>query len=165
MSASPIETQAPPVFAPVPVVAAVTPLEVDSARRDAAIPALIRATTLPQVFRSAARLIVRNGHHQGDLLPDPFDRTLTTLHVNRPMSIVAAIRTVTNGNPHIASPFSELAIRILAGRLLVDGEGPFGEGRLAMETHVDGWGDVEGRTVESVVAVLEAAADAVEVSR
>jgi hypothetical protein len=33
-----------------------------------------------------------------------------------------------------------------------------------LETHVDSWGDVEGRTAESVVAVLEAAADANEVS-
>lgn len=152
------------ILSPVPVVTPVTPLDVDSARRDAAIPNLIRATNLAQVFRFAARLLVRNGHHQGDLLPDPFDRTLTTLHINRPVSIVAAVRTVANGNPHISSPFSELAVRILAGRLLVDGEPAFGDSRLALATHVDSWGDVEGRTLESVVAVLEAAADANEVS-
>lgn len=139
-------------------------LEVDSARRDATLDVLVRASTLPQVYRFAARLVVKNGHHQGDHMPDPFDRRLTSLHIDRPLSIVAAIRAVANGNPHISSPFSELAIRMLAGRLLVDGEGPFGEGRLALATHVDSWGDVEGRSLESVVAVLEAAADASEVS-
>ena len=73
------------------------------------------------VFEFAGRLLVRNGLHQGDYLPDPFDRTLTSLHVNRPMSIVAAIRTVATGNPHVSSPLSEAAVRVLAGRLLVDG--------------------------------------------
>lgn len=151
------------IFSPIPVVTPVTPLDVDSARRDAAIPDLIRATTLPQVYRFAARLLVRNGFHQGDLMSDPFDRQLTTLHINRPMSIVGAVRSVANGNPHVISPFSELAIRVLAHRLLVDGEGPFGDTRLALATHVDSWGDLPGRTVESVVAVLEAAADASKV--
>lgn len=152
------------IFPPVPAVTPVTPLEVDSARRDATLPALIRATDVPQVFRFAARLLVRNGLHQGDYLPDFADRRLTSLHINRPMSIVAAIRTVANGNPHLSSPFSELAVRVLAGRLLVDGEGPFGDSRLALATHVDSWGDLPGRSVESVVAVLEAAADANEVT-
>jgi hypothetical protein len=152
------------IISPVSPVALVGPLEVDSARRDATLDVLVRASTLPQVFRFAARLLVKNGHHQGDLLPDPFDRTLTTLHVDRPLSIVAAIRCVANGTPHISSPFSELAVRVLAHRLLVDGEPPFGEGRLVLATHVDSWGDVEGRRLESVVAVLEAAADANEVT-
>lgn len=152
------------IISPLPAVTPVTPLDVDSARRDTAIPNVIRATTLPQVFRFAARLLARNGLHQGDFLPDFADRRLTTLHINRPMSIVAAIRTVANGNPHLSSPFSEIAVRVLAHRLVVDGEGPFGEGRLALATHVDTWGDLEGRTVESAVVVLEAAADASEVS-
>ena len=152
------------IISSVPRGALVAPTEVDSARRDATLDVLIRATTLPQVYRFAARLLVKNGHHQGDYMPDPFDRRLTTLHVDRPLSIVAAIRAVANGNPHVVSPFSELAIRQLAARLLVDGEGPFGETRLAQELHVDSWGDVEGRTVETVVAVLEAAADAAEVT-
>lgn len=143
---------------------AVSPLEVDSARRDAAIPDLIRATDVPQVFRYAARLIVRNGHYQGDYMPDPFDRRLTSLHVNRPLSIVAAIRAVANGNPHITSPLSESAVKVLAHRLTVDGEPPFSDQTLLLECHVAEWGDVEGRSVESVVAVLEAAADANEVS-
>ena len=141
-----------------------TPLDVDSARRDAAIPDLIRATSVPQVFRFAARLIVRNGHHQGDYMPDPFDRRLTSLHVNRPLSIVAALRAVANGSPHVASPLSELAVKVLAHRLLVDGDSPFDDSPLVLECHVAEWGDGEGRTVESVVAVLEAAADASEVT-
>lgn len=152
------------IISSAPECALVAPTEVDSVRRDAVVLELVRATTLPQVFRKAARLIVRNGHHQGDYVPDPFDRELTTLHIERPMSIVAAIRCAANGNPHVMSPYSDLAIRLLARRLFIDGEGPFGESRLALETHVDSWGDVEGRSLESVVAVLEAAADADEVS-
>ena len=144
--------------------ALVAPTEVDSARRDATLDVLVRASSLPQAYRFAARLIVKNGYHQGDHMPDPFDRRLTTLHIDRPLSIVAAIRCVANGNPHVMSPLSELAIRLLANRLVVDGEGPFAQNRLALETHVSTWGDVDGRTVESVVAVLEAAADASEVS-
>lgn len=152
------------IFSPIPAVTPVTPLDVDSARRDAAIPDLIRATTVPQAFRYAARLIVRNGHHQGDYMPDPFDRVLTSLHVNRPLSIVAALRCVVNGNPHVCSPLSELAVKVLAHRLLVDGEPPFNDEPVVLECHVAEWGDVEGRSVEGVVAVLEAAADASEVT-
>jgi hypothetical protein len=144
--------------------ALVAPTEVDSARRDATLDVLIRATTIPQVFRFAARLIVKNGHHQGDYMPDPFDRRLTTLHIDRPLSIVAAVRAVANGNPHVESPLSEGAVKVLAHRLLVNGEEPFSEDAFLLECHVAEWGDWEGRTVESVVAVLEAAADANEVS-
>jgi hypothetical protein len=144
--------------------ALVAPTEVDSARRDATLDVLIRATTLPQVFRFAARLVVKNGHHQGDYLPDPFDRRLTSLHIDRPLSIVAAIRAVANGNPHVTSALSEAAVKVLAHRLRVDGEEPFNEEPFTLECHVAEWGDWEDRTVESVVAVLEAAADASEVS-
>lgn len=142
----------------------IAPTEVDSARRDAVVLELTRATTLPQVYRTAARLIVCNGHHQGDYVPDPFDRRLTTLHIERPMSIVAAIRAAANGNPHIESPLSEGAVKVLAHRLTVNGEPPFSDEPFLLECHVAEWGDVEGRTGESVVAVLEAAADAVAVS-
>ena len=144
--------------------ALIAPTEVDSARRDAVVLELTRATTLPQVYRTAARLIVRNGHHQGDYLPDPFDRKLTTLHIERPMNIVAALRCAANGNPHVCSPLSEQAVKVLAHRLTVDGEPPFNDTPLMLECHVSEWDDAEGRTVESVVAVLEAAADASEVS-
>ena len=153
------------LLTPVPAVTPVTPLEVDSASRDAKLPDLYRATSVPQTFRYAARLLVRNGHHQGDYMPDPFDRRLTSLHVNRPLSIVAALRCVANGNPRIASPLSEAAVKVLAHRLTVDGEPPFSEEPFLLECHVAEWGDVEGRRLESVVAVLEAAADANEVSR
>lgn len=144
--------------------ALIAPTEVDSARRDAPLLELTRATTLAQVYRFAARLIVRNGHHQGDYVPDPFDRRLTTLHIERPLSIVAALRCAANGNPHVCSPFSELAVKTLAHRLTVDGEPPFNDTPLMLECHIAEWGDAEGRTVEAVVAVLEAAADAVEVT-
>jgi hypothetical protein len=123
--------------------ALVAPTEVDSARRDATLDVLVRATTLPQVYQFAARLIVKNGHHQGDYMPDPFDRRLTSLHIDRPLSIVAAIRAVANGNPHVMSPFSELAVRVLAHRLTVNGEGPFSETRPELAEHgIAGTADV-----------------------
>lgn len=123
-----------------------------------------RPTTIPAAFRAAARLLAANGHHQGDYCPDPFDRLSKTSHSDRPLSIVAAIRCVVSGSPHRETPLSEAAVRTLAHRLLVDGEPAWNDEPYWLETHVADWGDVEGRTVESVVAVLEAAADATEVA-
>lgn len=119
-----------------------------------------RPSTVPAVFRAAARLIVANGHYQGDYCPDPFDRVSKTSHAERPLSIVASIRCVVSGSPHRKTPLAEAAVKVLAGRLEVDGEPAWNEEPFWLETHVANWGDVEGRRVESVVAVLEAAADA-----
>lgn len=126
-----------------------------------------RPATVPAVLRAAARLIVANGHHQGDYCPDPFDRRTTTPHSSRPLSIVGAIRCVASphgDNPHRETPLSEAAVKVLAGRLEVDGEPAWNDEPFWLESHVAAWGDVEGRMVESVVAVLEAAADASEVA-
>lgn len=123
-----------------------------------------RPTTIPAVFRAAARLIVVNGHWQGDYCPDPFDRHVKTPHADRPLSIAAALRCVVSGSPHRTTPLSEEAVKVLAGRLEVDGEPAWNDEPFHLEVHVANWGDVEGRLVESVVAVLEAAADASEVS-
>lgn len=123
-----------------------------------------RPTTEAGVFRAAARLIVANGHHQGDYLPDPFNRRIVTSHASRPLCMAAAIRCVVSGSPHRMTELSERAITSLAGRLLVKGEGPYASDAPAAEFHLAAWGDVEGRTLESVVAVLECAADAVAVS-
>ncbi|MFD3310105.1 hypothetical protein [Streptomyces sp. NPDC058694] len=126
-----------------------------------------RPATVSAVFRAAARLIVANGHHQGDYCPDPFDRRTKTPHSTRPLSIVAALRCVASphgDNPHRETPLSELAVKVLAGRLEVDGEPAWNDEPYYLEMHVAAWGDVEGRTTESAVAVLEAAADAAEVS-
>lgn len=121
-------------------------------------------TTVSAVFRSAARLLAANGHYQGDFVPDTFDREMCVPHFLRPMSIVAALKCSTTGNPHLTSILADQAIAVLALRLEVDGEGPLFGGIFDLEAHVDGWGDLEGRTTESAVAVLEAAADANEVS-
>jgi hypothetical protein len=115
------------------------------------------------VFRAAARLIAANGHYQGDYVPDFRDREMCVPHFLRPMSIVAALKCATTGDPHLTSLLADNAIAVLALRLEVDGEGPLFGGIFDLEAHVDGWGDLEGRTTESVVAVLEAAADANEV--
>jgi hypothetical protein len=126
-----------------------------------------RPTTLPAVYRAAARLIATNGHWQGDILPDPFDREISPIevpHDMRPMSIVAALRCVVTGDPHRNSLLADNAIAVLAVRLEVGGEGPFWGDIFSLEFHVAAWGDVEGRTTESACAVLEAAADACEVS-
>lgn len=124
-----------------------------------------RPTAVPAAFRAAARLLAVNGLHQGDYCPDPFDRRLTSLHSERPLSIVAALRCVASaGNPHRTTDLSELAIKTLAARLEVDGEPAWNDEPFYLEMHVAAWCDVEGRTTESAVAVLEAAADANEVS-
>ena len=120
-----------------------------------------RPATLPAVFRAAARLIAARGHYQGDYVPDPFDREMCTPHAMRPMSIVAALRCAVTGNPHTVSLLADEAISTLALRL---NDGPEYGDIFSLEAHVGGWGDVEGRTTESVVAVLEAAADACEVT-
>jgi len=125
---------------------------------------LARPTTIPGVFRAAARLLAANGLYQGDFVPDVFDREMCVPHFLRPMSIVAALKCATTGDPHRPSLLADEAIARLALRLEADGEGPLSGGIFDLEAHVDGWGDVEGRTTESAVAVLEAAADANEVS-
>ncbi|WP_241546703.1 DUF6197 family protein [Streptomyces sp. ScaeMP-e48] len=123
-----------------------------------------RPTTVPAVFRAAARLLAANGHHQGDYLPDPFNRRLKTPDAERPLSIVAAIRCVVTGVPRRFDPLAEEAIAVLAGRLEVDGEPAWNDEPDNLAIHVAAWGDVEGRTTECAVAVLYAAADATAVS-
>ena len=122
-------------------------------------------STVPQVFRAAARILAANGLYQGDFVPDVFDREMCSPHFLRPMSIVAALKCAVSGDPHLTSLLADEAIGRLALRLEVDGEGPVYGGIFDLEAHVDGWGDLEGRTTESAVAVLEAAADACEVTR
>ncbi|MEU9597188.1 hypothetical protein AB0E06_10285 [Streptomyces sp. NPDC048109] len=116
-------------------------------------------TTVFGVFRVAARLLAANGLYQGDFVPDFADREMDVPHHLRPMSIVAALRTATTGDPHRTSLLSDQAIAELALRLEVDGEGPLFGGIFDLEAHVDAWGDVESRTTESAVAVLERAAE------
>lgn len=123
-----------------------------------------RPETVPAVFRAAARILAANGLYQGDFVPDAMDREMCIPHFLRPMSIVAALKCATTGDPHLTSLLADEAIAVLALRLEVDGEGPLFGGIFDLEAHVDAWGDLEGRTTESAVAVLEAAADANEVA-
>ncbi|MEE4545265.1 hypothetical protein V2S66_25260 [Streptomyces sp. V4-01] len=120
---------------------------------------------LADLFRRAATIIQTNGHHQGDYIPDPFNRVLNALPHERPMNIVAALRCAETGHPQRYGPASTGAVRFLAGRLLVDGEPPFWPDDYSMESHVAAWGDVAGRTVAEVVAVLLDAAEAAPVPR
>jgi hypothetical protein len=124
-----------------------------------------RPATVSGALRAAARLIAANGHHQGDYCTDPFDRVLRTPHTARPLSIVAGVRIAVSGR-HRETPLSEQAISVLAGRLEIGEDDPVvhSNSPLECEIHVAAWGDVEGRTAESVCAVLYAAADAAEVS-
>ena len=126
---------------------------------------LPRPTTVAGVFRAAARILVRNGHWQGDYCPDTFDREMDTPHSERPLSIVAAVRCAVTGDVHETSMLADEAVGFLALRLEVGGEmGPFFGDIFSLEWHVAAWGDADGRTVESVCAVLAAAADAAEVA-
>lgn len=120
---------------------------------------LARPTTVPGVYRAAARLLTANGLYKGDFVPDAFDREMDVPHHLRPMSIVAALKCAVSGDPHRTSLLADEAIAVLALRLEVDGEGPLLGGIFDLEAHVDAWGDVESRTVESAVAVLERAAE------
>lgn len=117
--------------------------------------------SLPQTFRAAARILAANSLHQGDFVADTFNRRMDTPHAERPMSIVGALNCAATGDPHRPTAESREAIAALADRLVVDGEGPYARDELALAFHVDAWGDVEGRTTESAVAVLEQAADEV----
>ncbi|MQT03120.1 hypothetical protein FF041_23905 [Streptomyces jumonjinensis] len=124
-----------------------------------------RPTTVAEAFRAAARLIAANGHWQGDYVPDAFDREMDVPHALRPMSIVAALKCAMSGDPHRDSLLADNAIAVLAARLEVGGEvGPYRTGIFDLEEHIAAWGDAPGRSVESVVAVLEAAADATVVA-
>lgn len=120
-----------------------------------------RPTTVPSAFRSAARLLAVNGLHKGGIVPDTTDREMCIPHAFRPMSIVAALKCATTGDPHRPSLLSDEAIAVLALRLEVNGKGPLYGGIFDLEAHVDAWGDAESRTTESAVAVLEHAADEV----
>lgn len=120
-----------------------------------------RPTTVSGVFRAAARVLAANGLYQGDYVPDPRDRETCIPHFLRPMSIVAALKCAATGDPHRTMPLADEAIGVLALRL---DDGPVYGDIFSLESHVDDWGDEDGRTAESAVAVLEAAADACEVS-
>ncbi|MFJ7417930.1 hypothetical protein ACIQXD_04875 [Streptomyces uncialis] len=117
--------------------------------------------TLPGVFRAAAGLIESRGLYQGDHVPDAMDREMCVPHWMRPMSVVAALKCATTGDPHLTSLLADQAIARLALRLEVDGEGPDFTGIFDLEEHVDRWTDAPGRSVEDAVAVLLAAAEAV----
>lgn len=121
-----------------------------------------RPTTVPTLFRAAARLLAANGLYQGgDYFPNALSDK-TTPYASRPLSIVAALRCAVDGDPQAYSLLADEALMVLAFRLTVDGEGPEDHDLFGLEAHVDDWTEAEGRTTESACAVLYAAADASE---
>ena len=123
-----------------------------------------KLSDLPDVFRRAAYIIQGNGHHQGDYVSDPFNRVLTTVRESRPMSVDAALYCAADSNGRMfESDLAFAAIRFLAGRVLVDGEGPWDPDRnVDCQIHMSAWGDVEGRTAAEVIALLLAAAEGID---
>lgn len=121
-----------------------------------------RPSELAGVFRLAAQIIAVNGHHQGDYIPDPFNRVLKALPCERPMSAVAALRCAETGSPQKFGPVSTRAIAFLAERLPVNEEPPFWRDEMSLECHVAAWGDVRGRTAAEVVEQLVYAAESAE---
>lgn len=117
---------------------------------------------LADVFCRAAYIIQMNGHHQGDYVPDPFNRVLTTPKLTRPMSVCAALWCASNPQGRMyESELASAAIRGLAGRVLVDGEGPWNpDHNLDCELHLAAWGDIEGRAAGEVIRLLLDAAQA-----
>ncbi|WP_327329880.1 hypothetical protein OG265_27045 [Streptomyces sp. NBC_01208] len=121
-----------------------------------------RPTTVPAAFRAAARVLAANGLYQGgDYFPNALSDVRTPF-ASRPLSIVAALRCAVTGDPRAYSLLADEALMVLAFRLEVDGEGPQDHDLFGLEAHVDDWAETEGRTTESAVAVLYAAADASE---
>jgi hypothetical protein len=120
---------------------------------------------LPGVFCRAAYIIQMNGHHQGDYVPDPFNRVLTTPKLTRPMSVAAALYCAADPQGRmVESQLASAAIRFLAGRALVDGEGPWDADRdTDCEIHIAEWGDLPGRTGAEVIRLLLDAAQSLEV--
>ncbi|MEU6168039.1 DUF6197 family protein [Streptomyces tanashiensis] len=111
-----------------------------------------RPTTVPAVLLGAARILQAQGLWQGDYVPDTFNRTMTTPHASRPMSIVAAIRCAATGDPHRCSQLADTAVGYVA---LSIGDGPYRSDLLTLERHVDGWGDELGRSTDEAMALLE----------
>jgi len=121
-----------------------------------------RPTTLAGTFRAAARVLAANGLYQGgDYFPNALS-DVNTPFASRPLSIVAALRCAVKGDPRAYSLLADEALMVLAFRLEVDGEGPQDHDLFGLEAHVDDWAETDGRTTESAVAVLYAAADASE---
>lgn len=118
-----------------------------------------RPMTVAATFRAAARVLAANGLYQGDYVPDSRNREMCIPQAFRPMSIVAALRCAVSGDPQVTFPLADEAVGVLALRL---DDGPVYGDVFSLEAHVDEWGDEPGRTTESAVAVLYAAADASE---
>ncbi|MEV0441865.1 hypothetical protein AB0I84_06140 [Streptomyces spectabilis] len=122
---------------------------------------------LPMVYRRAARLIAAAGHRQ-TVVQTAFSRPPA-----RPgaLTIVAAVRAAAASAPaHGRSQGSDREVRRLADdaitylgmRLQVRGADQAWIDVASLEAHITDWGDLPGRTRESVVAVLEHVADASE---
>lgn len=122
-----------------------------------------RPTTVPAVFRAAARLLAANGLHHGDYFPNALSDK-DTPYASRPLSIPAALRCAVVGDPRSYSLLADEALMVLGDRLTVDGASAEYRDLFGLEDHVDAWGDAEGRTTECAVAVLYAVADETAVS-
>lgn len=114
-----------------------------------------KLSDLPDVFRRAAYLVQANGHHQGDYVLDAFSRVLTTPLESRPMSVAAALWCAADpAGRMVESELASAAIRYLAGRLLVDGEGPRGRRTVDCAIHLAAWEEIPGRSLSEVIGVL-----------
>lgn len=115
-------------------------------------------TDLAQIYLRAADVIRTNGHYQGDYFPDSRNREMDVPCHLRPMSIIAALRCAATGDPRQYSLLADEALMDLADRLTVDGEGSEYGDIFSLESHIEDWGDAEGRTDAEVIAALEDAA-------
>ncbi len=123
---------------------------------------LPRPSTVSAVLLAAARILQANGLWQGDHVVDPCDREISPVevpHTMRPMSIVAALKCASTGDPHASSQLGDTAVGFVA--LSIDG-GPYWEDGFSLEAHVDEWNDAPARTTDDAVALLEMLATAPE---
>jgi hypothetical protein len=114
-------------------------------------------TDRPGILARAADIIENNGHFPGDFVPDPFDRVSHTPHRDRPMSMEAALRCASSGNPHGETPEAHDAILWAAERLHYADE-PMRDGTVEDACRqLAAWG--EWRTQHYVVLMLRCLAD------
>lgn len=120
-------------------------------------------TDIPEVLTRARAIILTNGIHKGDYLPDPLNRRLTTPDAERPMSIDSAIRCAVTGDPRRGSELADAAMAFAAARLTVDGDVCLNpQVQRDCEWHLMAWNDRPHTTARLAASILGRLAEQAE---
>ncbi|MCY0921874.1 MULTISPECIES: DUF6197 family protein [unclassified Streptomyces] len=117
------------------------------------------AATVEETVRTAAWILRTRGHWQHGSVPDAADREMCIPHALRPMSITAAIKCATTGDPRDTCVLADNVIVILATSL---GGALSRGGIFDLEEHIDAWGDMPARSTDDAVELLERLAATLE---